>query len=64
MMGNCCEPGCKAMKMVFLGALLIANEYYFGWNWWYLFGGLFVFKGLMVLAIKGKCCCNTKKKKK
>lgn len=63
-MGNCCEPGCKAMKMVVLGALVIANEYYLKWNWWYLLGGLLVFKGLMVMAFKGKCCCTDKKKKK
>ena len=56
--GHECIPVCKGMKLVVFGVILAANEYYFKANWWYLFAGLFVLKGLFVLLTKGVCLCH------
>ena len=63
-MGGCCNPMCKGIKMVVLGAIIVANEYYLKFNWWYLFGGLIALKGLMIALFHGKCACENKKPKK
>jgi hypothetical protein len=66
---NChgCKPACIGMKMIAVGALLIANQIYFRLNWWILLGGLLILKGLMLVVMKGcmchmhetkECCCS------
>ncbi len=57
MEGKHCNPICIGMKMIVLGIILAANEYYFKLNWYYLIAGLLVLKGLMIMIMKG-CCCK------
>jgi hypothetical protein len=58
-----CKPACKGMKLVFLGALLIANEMFFQYPWAYLLGAVAIIFGLykMLLPIcpcGGMACCK------
>ncbi|MBS3164224.1 hypothetical protein J4439_02225 [Candidatus Woesearchaeota archaeon] len=59
---GCGEHGhratCKGSVLLAVGALVIANEYALDINWWYLFGGLLVLKGLLLLVCGGKCGCH------
>ncbi len=51
------------MKLVVLGAILLANQIYFKYDWWLLFGSLLVLKGFCVMIMKG-CPCHKKEEKK
>lgn len=54
-----CKPLCKGTKMIVLGAIVLGNYYLDLMDWWLLAGGLLVLKGLIVIAMKGKCgCCK------
>lgn len=55
--GHGCVPQCKGMKLIALGIILFVNESYLRFNWWYLFSGLLVLKGLMVILMHG-CMCQ------
>jgi hypothetical protein len=51
----------KSCAMIFLGLILITNEYYLRINWWYLFGGLLVLTGIKHMFLckgHGKECCK------
>ena len=57
-----CTSGCMGSKLLLLGLLVIANNYYKIVDWWYFLGGLLVLKGLFKLTMKGKCMCHSKSK--
>ncbi|AJF60958.1 TPA: hypothetical protein HA239_04650 [Candidatus Woesearchaeota archaeon] len=56
--------GCMGSKWLVVGLLVIANNYYAWFDWWYFLGGLLVLKGLWLLVMKGHCMCHGKKSKK
>lgn len=37
----------KGIKLILLGLVILANEIYFNYNWWLLFGSLFILAGIM-----------------
>ena len=59
MMGCGCGDGvcskCWSVKLIVLGAILIANQMWFQWSWWVLIGALLILKGIMKLAMPMGC---------
>ena len=58
-MGCGCDGGvcskCWGVKLIVLGAILIANQLWFKWSWWVLIGALLILKGIMKLAMPMGC---------
>ncbi|MBI2653532.1 hypothetical protein HYX02_01850 [Candidatus Woesearchaeota archaeon] len=46
---------CWAAKFIVVGLVLIANQYWFGWDIWVVIGVLLVLKGVLKLAMPGGC---------
>ncbi|MEK6946120.1 MAG: hypothetical protein AABX32_00785 [Nanoarchaeota archaeon] len=67
MCGTCHDGVCsKCMggKLIVVGAIVIANQYWSIVGWWYLLGALLVLKGVVKLAMPGGCGhCATEVKK-
>ena len=57
---SCCEEYCpkyKAMQLIVVGAVVLANYWWNFVNWWLLVGALLVLAGVLKLIMP--CCpCN------
>ena len=53
---SCCEeycPKCKAMQLIVVGAVVLANYWWNFVNWWLLVGALLVLAGVLKLIMPG-----------
>lgn len=49
------HKGCyHGWKMLILGLIVLANELYFQYSWWLVFGGLLTLKGVLHLVFPDK----------
>lgn len=60
-MDDCCTPGCKGIKLLVLGIVLILVRLYTAWDIWMVVGVLLILKALM-LFIMPVCPCGGKAK--
>lgn len=62
-MEDCCTPGCKAMKMIVLGIVLILIRWLTNWDIWIVLGVIAILLGIKVL-IWPVCPCHANLKKR
>lgn len=54
----------KGCMLIALGVIILVNRLYLNWDWWLLFGGLFILKGLKVMFLMKECKCECKSHEK